>query len=284
MSHSSPTASHLPTTSSPMTGPLAVEVVATLGDSVVGVRHVSRPDSGRLRPLTKALLLGGAALLATGAIGFATATRIAHDNEVRRHAWTAAHKPAYGFRPTLVSPAHDALTFFGLGLGLTAIATGLVRRRRELQPSTIRVGSAASTDFALAETVDHALVRPEGDHFVVDLGPLRVDGGAAPAGTVVVVPGLRLTAHAGLTQFHIAAVEAPREHAVPVLRRRRPPRPRLPGRVGGGAPGDVRHRPRRAARRRQRRGRPRQHRAGRGLPGQHHAGDPAAAAARAGRR
>ncbi len=217
MSHSSPTASHLPTTSSPMTGPLAVEVVATLGDSVVGVRHVSRPDSGRLRPLTKALLLGGAALLATGAIGFATATRIAHDNEVRRQAWTAAHKPAYGFRPTLVSPAHDALTFFGLGLGLTAIATGLVRRRRELQPSTIRVGSAASTDFALAETVDHALVRPEGDHFVVDLGPLRVDGGAAPAGTVVVVPGLRLTAHAGLTQFHIAAVEAPREHAVPVF-------------------------------------------------------------------
>ncbi len=217
MSHPSPTASHLPAATNSTPGPLAVEVVATLGDSVVGVRHVSRPDAGRLRPLTKALLLGGAALLGTGAIGFAAAASMAHDNQARQQAWTAAGRPLHAFRPTMVSPAHDALTFFGLGLGLTAIATGLVRRRRELQPSTIRVGTAAGADFALAEAVDHALVRPEGDHFVVDLGPLRVDGASAPTGPLPVVPGLRLSARAGQTLFHIAAVEAPREHAVPVL-------------------------------------------------------------------
>ena len=54
----------------PSTDKQAVEVVATFGDGVVGVRHVSDPKGGVVTKLTKALVAGGIAMLATSAIAF----------------------------------------------------------------------------------------------------------------------------------------------------------------------------------------------------------------------
>src|SRR5262245_33666081 len=130
----------------------AVEVIATLGDSVVGVRHVADPRSGRLSTTTRTLLGVGAALLLAGVILFFAATRIAAANSDARDAWIARDKPEWSFRPTPVPMPLSVVSFLGIGLGLTLLVSGLSRRKRDLEPSTIAIGSDAGVDFAVAGT------------------------------------------------------------------------------------------------------------------------------------
>jgi hypothetical protein len=207
----------------------AVEVVATFGDSVVGVRHVSDPTSGAVAGTTGAMLIGGAVALVAGAIAFFAATRIAAGNHAELAAWVAAGKPSWAFRPEAVPAWLSVLSFVGLSGGLTAVVAGLARRKRELEPSTVSIGSAAGVDFAVGGTATphQRLVAPApgGDGFAVDLtgmtGEISDAAGVraiAPAALPLpVTRGLRVRAQLGGVGFHIAAVEAPRRQTTPLF-------------------------------------------------------------------
>lgn len=211
--------SHSPT--HPALENTAVEVVATLGDAVVGVRHVADPRGGAVRPATKALLAGGAALLATSAIAFGYAAHVADANQAALEAWIARGKPAWSFRPERLPAPVDPLMLGGSILGVAALAYGLSRRRSELAPSRVRLGTAAGADFPV-EGVGAAfdLVAPLGAGFAVHVAPGMT--GAAP-GTHAVTDATRLRLQLGRTTFHVAAVPAPRAHAAAALTLERRP-------------------------------------------------------------
>src|SRR5262245_35675258 len=91
----------------------AVEVVATLGASIVGVRHGSDPRGGKTRPATRALIAGGAIGVIAGVLAFIAATRVAAGNQAGLEAWVASGRPAWAFRPEEVSTWLSLLSFAG---------------------------------------------------------------------------------------------------------------------------------------------------------------------------
>lgn len=200
----------------------AVEVVATLGDSIVGVRHVTNPRGGRISQRTRGMLAGAALLLATAAGAFAVSTVRAAEDATARAAWRAEGLSDWAFRGHLGSPWLDAAALLGGGLGLTLLVAGLARRRREGVSQTVSIGSARGVDFAAAGTRSpaHALVapRPDGEGFELDLsgltgevqtpaGPIALDG-AGPQ-RFAVTPSLHARVRAGHASFLVRAVDAP---------------------------------------------------------------------------
>lgn len=210
----------------------AVEVVATLGDSVVGVAHVSNPRGGVTTRATRLMIGGGALALAAGGLAFFAATRIAAANNAALTAWVAHHKPAWSFRPEFVPTWLSVVSFVGFACGLTALIAGLARRKREHEPATVTIGSAAGVDFPVEGTAApaHALVAPAGDAFVLNLAGMTGEITAAPgaaaaavgpigsmAAPLPVTEGLRVRAQVGRVSFHISATEPPRRQPTPVL-------------------------------------------------------------------
>ena len=215
--------SHL---SNPSPNP-AVEVVAMFGDSVVGVRHVTDPHGGRISTTTRALLVGGALAVVLGAIAFIAATRIAAGNQADLAAWLAKGKPQWAFRPDFVPTWLSVMSLVGLSGGLTALVSGLSRRKRDLEPSTVSIGSAAGVDFPVAGATkpSHALVAPLGDGFALDLtgmtGEIATAQGIQPipamAAPLPVTPGMTVRARLGKAGFYIAATDAPRRQTTPLV-------------------------------------------------------------------
>ncbi len=207
----------------------AVEVVATFGDAVVGVRHVSDPKGGRISTRTRALLAGGALALASSAIAFGLSAKIASDNASALERWTDAGRPAWSFRPDAAPRGTDGVVLGGSLLGLAALTWGLSRRRRELEPSTVSVGTGAGVDFAVELANDGAgaafdLVAPTagGAGFAAQIAPGMtgelVRGGATlplpSAGTAIpMTADTRLRLKLGATTFHVQSVPAARREA-----------------------------------------------------------------------
>ncbi len=192
------------------TGPRAVEVVATFGDAVVGVRHLTDPRGGVVRTATKALIAGGLALLATSGVAFGYAANQAAENNEALRAWKAAGNPAWAFRPVAMPRGLDPLMIGGSILGVAGLAYGLSRRKTERNPSHVRLGTASGVDFAIegvGSTFD--LIAPLGDGFVVTPAP-----GAAP---IAVTPDTRMRIALGSTVFQIASVPAPKKQAAATL-------------------------------------------------------------------
>jgi hypothetical protein len=189
----------------------AVEVVATFGDAVVGVRHLTDPQGGKVRAATKALLAGGAALLAASAITFGWAANVAAENEAGLKAWKALGKPAWAYRPHMIPVGLDAICFGGSFLGIGALAWGLSRRKSEKNPARVSLGTAAGCDFPM-EGVGSSfdLIAPMGDGFAVNVAPAMT---GAPAGTIPVSPTTKLRLKLGATQFLIQSVAAPKKNA-----------------------------------------------------------------------
>ncbi|MEZ4366282.1 MAG: AgmX/PglI C-terminal domain-containing protein [Kofleriaceae bacterium] len=205
-----------------------VEVVATLGESIVGVRHVSDARSGRISTRTRAMLAGAAMMLVTASAAFASSLHRSSIDAERRAAWHAEGLPGWAYRGELGSPVQDGLALLGAGLGLPLLGLGLARRRRELSPSSITIGSDAGVDFAAGATM-----RPRGElvapnaartGFVVDLGGMRgelrlgervvaLDGSGAQRFDVE--PGLSARVGLGQVGFLVRAVEAPRAVLAP---------------------------------------------------------------------
>ena len=201
---------------------VAVEVVATFGDAIVGVRHAIDPRAGRPRAATRALLAFGVlALLGAGA-GLAYAAHVATANAEARAALIAGGRPAWAFRPRVLPAAADVGFALAAGLGLGALVWGLVRRRDERVSPRIRIGRAPGVDFAApdAPAADHALIAPDGDGFVLRSGGLAGElAGGAPlaAAAVAVTEGLRATVRCGALTFHVAGVAPPRRQPTPLV-------------------------------------------------------------------
>ena len=221
----------------------AIEVATMLGDSVVDVKHCMDPHGGNIAPRTWALLTTGALCVLVSAIAFYVSVSTAAYNQGALDYWTqVAHKPAYSFRPQMVSAGYDWLAFGGFAAGLVAIGGALLRIRDERKSPYYRIGTAPGVEQPIvgAPTEDFPLVAPHGDDFVFNFGTgmtgeAIIDGRAMPLAELAAsgrarpstaLPGAfelplathpRIRAKIGQTQFMVSSVAKPRRHATPLL-------------------------------------------------------------------
>jgi hypothetical protein len=190
----------------------AVEVVAMLGDSVVGVRHCVDPTSGRVRPATWAMLATSiAALLAFGITFWAAVERAAENQRHYEYETTVLRKPGFAVRPQPLPGGYDWLAFGGLLVSIVTCAAALARMSEERRSPFVRIGTAAGVDFPIAESPapDFALVAPHGGTFA-----LRFPDGA----TLSPIPtDAKIRVNIGATTFLVSSIERPRRHAVPLF-------------------------------------------------------------------
>lgn len=224
-------------------GARAIEVAAMLGDSVVGVKHVSNPRGGKITPTTYAYFGIGAFLLLLSLFAFASGVRNAAANKAAEADWTDVKElPIADFRPHRLSMAFDWMAFGGLAGGLVCLVAGMVRRRGEKVEPYFRIGRAAGVDFP----TDHAplesfpLVAPLGDDFVFNFGQgmdgeMMLDGQAmrladlagagrarqsstAPGAMEVPIPHkARFRITSGTQTFLVSSVPAPRRQTTPLF-------------------------------------------------------------------
>ena len=220
----------------------AVEVAAMMGDSVVGVRHISDPHSGTVSRLTYGLFAVGAALLITAGVAFAVGVQNAEFNKTSKTVWQEENRAAYDWRPRLISPAFDWMALAGLAGGVLAMTMGLVRIRNERKSPFFRIGTDADVEFptSAAPSSSFPLVAPQGDDFVVNFtadmnGEVTVAGqrtsladmiaqghakpsAAAPGAFQMALPdNARVKLLAGKNTFLIAPISKPKKHAAPVF-------------------------------------------------------------------
>ncbi|HEY5950578.1 MAG TPA: AgmX/PglI C-terminal domain-containing protein [Kofleriaceae bacterium] len=224
-------------------GGKAIEVATMLGDSVVDVKHCMDPHSGKITSKTWALLATGALCVLVSAIAFYVSVSTAAYNKAGLEYWThVAHKPAYSYRPQMLSGGYDWLAFGGFAVGLISIAGALLRIRDERKSPYYRIGTAPGVEQPLegAPTPSFPLIAPQGDEFVFNFGTgmtgeAVVDGRATPLAELAAtgrarpstsLPGAfelplalhpRIRAKVGQTQFLVTSVAKPRRHSVPVF-------------------------------------------------------------------
>lgn len=185
------TAPATPLAESPLPGPTpeaiderehAIEAVAMLGDSVVGVKHCALPERRRVTP---GLLFGiGAVALVVSAAAFAAALSVAAQNHAQRATWIGElGRPLHAFREQLLGPAYDVLALGAFLIALAAFALGLWRRDRA--HPLFRIGSAPQAELPVADTslTDFAVVALHQQRLVVrvarELGGEWLLGGRA---------------------------------------------------------------------------------------------------------
>jgi len=224
-------------------GARAVEVAAMLGDSVVGVKHCMNPRGGKVTATTYGLFIAGTAMILLAAIAFTISVENAAYNKGKFEHWVNVEKrPAYAFRPRMLSLGYDWMMFGGVAMGLVSLAYGLVRIRNEKQSPYFRIGSDGEVEFATAHApaASFPMVAPLGDEFVFNYGPgmdgeMMLDGkstpfadlpsqgrarpsSTAPGAMEVPIPNkARIRVKAGPTVFMVSSVPAPRKQAVPLF-------------------------------------------------------------------
>jgi hypothetical protein len=191
----------------------AVEIVTTLGASVVAVRHLRAGTRERDRAGLVLVVTAGLALT-VALVSFAVATAIAADNAARAAAWTAAKHPAWAFRPRLLPVSLDAVALGGLVIGIGAAAAAWARRReRAAHPATATVALGPGDPLRVAPSGDGFTVAvPAGATAAVERGSTPGQALAGP-GDLRVAAGTRLRVAAGPTAVTVTAVEAPRRAA-----------------------------------------------------------------------
>lgn len=218
----------------------AVEIAAMLGDSVVGVKHCMEPRSGKISPASYGIVAAGVVSLIISVIAFAVSVGNAAQNKGRFTYWTEVQKrPAYAFRPEVISLGYDAAAFGGFSAALFFLTYGLVRFRRERKSPYFRIGTGPNVEFPIdyAPTAEFPLVAPAGDDFVFNFaqgmeGEMTLDGRStnlnellaggrarpstlAPGVTEVPIPAkARIRVRAGKATFLISSVPQPRRSAV----------------------------------------------------------------------
>ncbi len=166
----------------------AIEVAAMLGDSVVGVKHLLNPKSGKITPITYALFAIGAVMLLMSVVAFRAGIHNAEFNKEQSHIWVhELNRPAFEYRPKRLSLAYDWTAFGGGLLGLVAMTWGLVRLRNEQVSPYFRIGTASGIEFPAGglPVESFPLVSPVGGEFAVHYmpdmeGELTVDGQSVP--------------------------------------------------------------------------------------------------------
>ncbi len=239
-----------------VSGAPAVEIAAMMGESVVDVRHVMNPMSGKVTPITYALFGIGALMIVLATVSFFTAVGNASYNKAKLEDWTNprdprdANKPhptrekrsRRSFRERHISIAYDWMTFGGFAAGLVCMTFGLVRIRRERVSPFYRIGDAPGVEFATNSSGGGAfpLVGPVGNDFYFNFnqsmeGEMMVDGqsiplaelqqqgkarpsAAAPGAMAVhIAPKTRFRVRSGGNTFLISSVTKPRAQPVPLF-------------------------------------------------------------------
>ena len=224
-------------------GARAVEVAAMMDSSVVGVKHLMNPLSGKVTPITYGLFIGGAMLLLMAVIGFGAGVNNAEFNKHAKHEWIhTLDKPIHEFRPRRISLLFDFMFFGGVAGGLIAMTCGLVRLRNERQSPYFRIGTSSEVEFPLqgAPGESFPLVSPVGNEFMFNFAPgmdgemsiggqsvplsdLQAQGKALPSS---IVPGAlqvqissqaRFRVNMGKNTFLVSSVPRPRHHAAPLF-------------------------------------------------------------------
>jgi hypothetical protein len=202
-------------------GPRAIEIAAMLDDSIVTVRHLSDPRSGKISRATIGLFAAGATLLLIALVTFVHGVRVSAQNERARAAWIQADRPTDEFRPVRISGAADPLALSGLVFGLAAIFWGLARVGEERRPACFRIGTSRDVDFPTAAlpVESFPLVAPAADGEFVFRKPPGAAGERLFAGEATPIaelpeetaipPGARFRVEAGPATFLISSVPKP---------------------------------------------------------------------------
>ena len=224
-------------------GARAIEVAAMLGDSVVGVKHLMNPRSGKVTPTTYGLFIGGVAMIIMGLSAFFVGVSYAAYNKVAYEEWVHVQKlPEFDFRPERFSLAFDWMTFGGIFFGIVAMTYGLIRLRNEKQSPYFRIGTAPEVEFPIiaSPSASFPLIGPVGDDFVfhfgagmdgemnvdgetIKLGDMQARGRAVPSASVSgamqvpIPPKARFRINVGKNTFLISAVPRPRQQAAPLF-------------------------------------------------------------------
>lgn len=225
----------------------AIEITATMSDSLVAVKHLVDPRSGKPTRRTWALLAAGILLLGASALAFRAGVVNAAHNQAARDAWVQQRgQPLHTFRPARIGLIYDWMAFGGAAGGLLALALALARLRDERQSPCYRIGTARHADFPLelprgrGAAAWFPLVAPSGDAFAahaiagmdgelrlgaqtIPLAALQAHGYASPSPLVpdalqIAIPAaarLRLTM--GNSAFTIASVPRPRRQRMSLV-------------------------------------------------------------------
>lgn len=216
------------------TGAQAVEVVAMLGDSVVGVKHCIDPKGGNVSGTTWMLFGVGAVSLIAMLIAFSMSVSNAAFNKGRYDYETIQlHKPGYAVRPRMLSSAFDWIAFGGLAAALITLTSAVARMRKEKESPWVRIGDAPDVEFATegAPMASFPLVEPHGDDFAFNFdrgmeGEMVVGGQStslaelAAQGRTSISPipaNAKIRVRAGNATFLVTSVRRPRRYAAPAF-------------------------------------------------------------------
>ena len=205
-------------------GVRAIEIAATFGDTVVNVKHLSRPRSGRPSALTMALFAIGALGILAAALAFAHAVSIARDNDDALHRVDLRGRSAIDLRPRRPWPGLDFVVVGGIVGGMLCVAVGLARARGELESPCFRVGRGRRVEHATHAIGDEsfALVSPAGDDFQLSWtdgmrGEMIIGEQVTPLEwlprSFAIPHNARIRVEAGMSRFFVSSVAAPRATA-----------------------------------------------------------------------
>jgi hypothetical protein len=231
----------IPGPASPRDRPLAqaVEVAALFGDSVVGLKHILTPRSGKLGPATRGLLVVGALLLVGSTFAFCAGVSRAAENQARLREHRAQKKAAHEFRPRRLPPVFDWMAVGGGLGGLLLLSLGVARMRDEKIEASYRIGSEPGADFPMAgDGLCLLAAREEGDGFNLSwipswqgelvqgevrmpLSRLAEEGIArtsrAGALEMPLPPESQVRVSSGQHQFQVRSITPPRRQALGLL-------------------------------------------------------------------
>ncbi|HUS30082.1 MAG TPA: AgmX/PglI C-terminal domain-containing protein [Kofleriaceae bacterium] len=189
----------------------AVEVVAMLGDSVVGVKHCCDPNAnGKVQRATYTLFAVAAVAMLVAGVAFWSAVETAAYNQSRyEYETTVLGKPRYSVRTRSLPRGCESIAFGALLASLVACTAAVLRMRREREGSTVRIGTAPGVDFPVAgaPAEDFALVVTQSDHFAVQRGDELVP----------VMDDFAARLCFGGATFLVCAIERPRRVPVPLF-------------------------------------------------------------------
>lgn len=215
-------------------GAQAVEVVAMLGDSVVGVKHCIDPKGGKVSSTTWAMFgLGALALVATVItfwIGVANAAEYKrrYDEQTTKY-----HVPPGKVRQNILPDVVDWVAFGGLIAALITLTSAVARMRKEQETPWVRIGDAPDVQFAAEGTSlpSFPLVEPHGDDFAFNFdrgmeGEMVVGGQSTSLAELVaqgrtsispIPANAKIRVRAGNATFLVSSVRRPRRYGAPTF-------------------------------------------------------------------
>jgi hypothetical protein len=215
-------------------GAQAVEVVATLGDSVVAAKHCMDPQGGKLSGLTIAMWVLGAGAFVLFALSFFLYSGNATDQADARHYWVdSLHKPLFAFREHELPWMWALFASFGLSSSIIMLFIAAWRTHGERKSPAFTIGRGHSgmlgwrqSDLPFELPMDEfPLVAPHGNDFAFNMlpemdGEVIVNGQTTSFGdlraqgrtTLSPIPhGAVIRARLGRNNFVVRSVPRPRD-------------------------------------------------------------------------